>query len=126
MVTVEGEAQQLSAALDRTFEYDAAAHRGQVQDQHRVVQVCPLCDARLGLWVEGTVVPGLRRQLFALYDAHRCVSSTDPHTMFERAERALLTAAERIDQLADPELRARAELEADRMAEIAARLRAAF
>jgi hypothetical protein len=128
MATVEGEVQQLRAALDRTFDYDPQnTYRG----QHHIVQVCPLCDAGLGIWFEldeGELftAPQLRRKLFALYDEHRCVSSTDRHTMFERAERALLAAAERIGKLDDPELRSRAERESDHMARLAAELRAKF
>ena len=66
-------------------------------------------------------------ELFALYDQHRCVIvEHDRHALFERAERALVTAAERISALDDAQLRARAEVEADRMAEVAKQLRDQF
>ena len=135
MATVEAEAQRLGAALGRAIDHTVASwalptshHVPQrYRHQHHLLQRCPLCLAVLGVWIEtGTDnevdVTSLHRQLFSLYDAHRCVDHTEPFTVFERAERALVTAAERIGAISDPELRARAEAEADRMATLAKEL----
>lgn len=120
MVSVTSEVERLAAALDRTFvietEHDQLVH---------VVQTCPLCDAQLGVWIgTGVTDAALHRSLFTVYDEHCCVAAIDAFTQFERAERALVVAAERIGLVDDPILRARAEREADLMAARADELRA--
>ena len=116
---VHDEVWRLSTALGRRC---VVEERG--TNIYRVAQSCPLCDCELGLWVSDARdigPPTLQRRLFAQYDEHRC-RQVETFDTFQRAERALVTAAERIAQVDDPDLRARVELEADRMAAEAQRL----
>jgi len=112
------EIKHLASSLGRTIAIEhSSAHP-------RVVQTCPLCDAVLGNLLDKSMSPArIHRELFTQYDQHRCVVSTGAFEKFERAERALVTAMERIAVISDPELRARAELEADRMAAFCDELR---
>jgi hypothetical protein len=119
MGNAASEVERLAHALHRRIEVaDASTFH------IRVIQVCPICKAVLGnLLADDQSAETIRRSLFAQYDEHRCVVSTDAFTKFERAERALVTAMDRISAIADPVLRARAEQEADRMAALAEQLR---
>ena len=85
MVVVAREVTLLASTLDRKIEIDVpwAPHA-------RVTQVCPLCGARLAVWIDAEVatLAALHRALFPIYDEHRCVIATDAFTLFERAERA--------------------------------------
>jgi hypothetical protein len=124
MGNVAIEVEILARALHRRIE-EASASTTSVFSVHvRVIQICPICEAVLGnLLLDDQSAQAIRRSLFAQYDEHRCIVSTDAYTKFERAERALVTAMDRISAIADPVLRARAEHEADRMATIAEMLR---
>lgn len=127
MVIVASEVERLAVALGRTItigprplnatEYSRDVH---------IIQVCPLCEAKLGVLINDTARTSavLHQSLFSIYDEHRCVTTIDPFRLFERAERALVAAAERIGVIDDPMLRARAEREAELMAVRANELRA--
>ena len=67
----------------------------------------------------------LHRELFSFYDQHHC-TLTDVMTLYEAAERELVRAGERMLALEGSDLRARAELESDRMAAVAEQLRRAM
>jgi hypothetical protein len=124
MGNAASEVERLARALDRRIEVADASTTSVSAFHTRVIQICPICKAVLGnLLADDQSAETIRRSLFAQYDEHRCVVSTDAFTKFERAERALVTAMDRISAIADPVLRARAEQEADRMAALADELR---
>jgi hypothetical protein len=121
MVDVTNEVQRLSASLGRAITITWSGGDGLAA---RIVQTCPIC--RIELVVTFIADPGgmrdemwLHRELFSFYDQHHC-TLTDVMTLYEAAERELVRAGERSD------LRARAELESDRMAAVAEQLRRAM
>ncbi|MFT3692915.1 MAG: hypothetical protein QM831_07225 [Kofleriaceae bacterium] len=110
MVRIEDEVRRIATALGRQFDVEGDM-------SVRVAQHCPLCDAVLAVRINARQMDAekLQRELFGFFDQHRCLISTPPFQMFERAERALVTAADRIASC-DPDLKHRAEHEADLMA----------
>jgi hypothetical protein len=122
VVKLTSELARISEALGRTLRWTY----GSIEVQVRVEQVCPICAIPLVLWFvlhgEDIAVERLHRELFPVYDDHRC-HATDLEPMFEAAERELVRSAERIALIEDPILKQRAEHEADRMAVFAYELR---
>jgi hypothetical protein len=127
MVDVTNEVQRLSDALGRAI---VMSWTGATGLEARIVQTCPIC--RIELVVTFIAQPGrmcdemwLHGELFSFYDQHHC-TITDVMTLYEAAERELVRAGERMLALEGSDLRARAELESDRMAAVAEQLRRAM
>jgi hypothetical protein len=123
MVHVMDEVERLSAALGRTIFVSWTGSNG---IEARIMQTCPMCGIKLAMMfvAEDHQIEQrwLHRELFTFYDQHRC-TLTDVMALYEAAERELVRAGERMLQLGDSDLRARAELESDRMAAFAETLR---
>ena len=124
-------------ALERPFEARPNQYwfSDRMRYDWRVVQRCLICEVELGLTLEltndGLVDPDwLWRELFALYDGHRCriaVATADAarrQELFERTERESVRMTERAVARAasDPELAQRADREAGVLLEWAADL----
>jgi hypothetical protein len=114
MVEVDLEVRRLAATLYRA---EWSAGHG------RVMQRCAICNVALSLDVAKRRVDAaqLRAALFALYDEHACdreisaafATADALDELFVRLETAMLAAAERAQVVADPQLRARAEVESE-------------
>lgn len=80
IVSVASEVARIARALGR--ELACEQHPDRSGTQWRVVQRCPICGLTLVTYfeTEGETVEGARlhRELFALYDGHRCVDARTP------------------------------------------------
>lgn len=131
---VLGELQRLREALRRPIEVPDASSTYAVW---RIVQRCPICSVELGLQTrtddDTLTARWLRRELFAVYDNHRCQQALDDalreatpaklEELYEHTERESIRMAERAQVIADPDLRARAERESGRLLEWAEALK---
>jgi hypothetical protein len=84
-----------------------------------IVQKCPICDIELKLMNDGARQDQLYKELFSLYDGHRCHAVPD-EVAYQRAERTFVRVSEAALVLAkrgDP-LAQRAERESDRLAKV--------
>ncbi|MBA3540337.1 MAG: hypothetical protein H0T79_12045 [Deltaproteobacteria bacterium] len=138
VVDLKAEVARLDAALERPFEVAVIGtiYKAQVW---RVVQRCLVCEIELALTFDlppdATTVSAawLHRQLFELYDLHRCdaPSTAELQALYERTERESIRIARRAaalelsERAASPGaigLFARAEREFVLLAELAASL----
>ena len=112
---------RLVAGLQRPFELTILSA---TSVEYRIAQRCLICEIELAIITtcardHEVDEPWLHRELFALYDGHRCriaVANADAarrQELFERTERESLRMTERAMALAsDPEMAARADREA--------------
>jgi hypothetical protein len=82
-----------------------------------IVQKCPICDIELKLMNDSSTRELLYKELFSMYDSHRCHAVPD-EVAYQRAEHTFVRISEAALAMAgrDDLVARRAEVESDRLA----------